>query len=201
MTATLVRPREAGFTLVELLVALVMAGVVLAGAGVAFQMASVTARGGTDQAQAQQNARAAIARMIQEIRGAGYDPTGKAPAYNFTAIANQGAQTLQLQNDLNGNGVLDGAGACDVSALTEKVGYRVVGNDLRRSTDAPTNACEGTVVGGVTALSFTYYDANDAVTAVAADIRTVLVTLTLRSEMGGASRSITMADRVRLRNR
>ena len=195
------RSREAGFTLTELLVALAMAGVVLAGASLAFQMASTTARGGTDQAQAQQNARAAVARMIQEIRGAGYDPTGKAPAYNFTAIANQGAQTLQLQNDLNGNGVLDGAGACDVSAQTEKVGYRLVGNDLRRSTDAPTNACEGTVVGGVTNLRFDYYNADDNLTADPTLIRTVVVTLTLRSEMGGASRSITMTDRVRLRNR
>jgi len=195
------RSREAGFTLVELLVAMVMAAVVLAAASLAFQMAGATVRGGTDQAQAQQNARVAVERMIQEIRGAGYDPTGKAPAYNFTAIANQAAQALMLQNDFNGNGVLDPAGLCDVTAVTEKVGYRLVGVDLRRSTDAPTNACEGTIVSGVTALNFTYLDANDNPTAVAADIRTVVVSVTMRSEMGPGGRSVTVGDRARLRNR
>lgn len=197
----LVKNRSAGFTVIELLIALAMAGFVLAASGLAFQLGARTLRGGADQADAQQNARWALERMVQEIRGAGYDPTATAPTYNFDAIASQSATALTLQNDFNGNAVLDAPGACDASALREKVAYRLVGTELRRSTNPPTNDCEAVVIGGVTALSFTYLDADGVATATAANIRTIVVTMTITSQTGGTGRSVGVVDRVRLRNR
>jgi prepilin-type N-terminal cleavage/methylation domain-containing protein len=191
-----------GFTLVELLVAMSVASIVLVAAGLAFQFASGTLASGSDQADVQQNARWVLERMVQEIRGAGYDPRATLGGSAFTALASQTATSLVLQSDYNGNGLIEApAGPCDVTATTEKVGYRLVSNELRRATDAPTNACESPIVNGVTALTFSYYDADGNVTAIASAIRTVEIALTLNSTTGGVERKATVADRVRLRNR
>jgi prepilin-type N-terminal cleavage/methylation domain-containing protein len=195
----------AGFTLIELLVALGMSAFVIAGAGVAFQLGAQTLRGGTDQVDAQHNARWAIERMIQEIRGAGYSPTANPPTYPFDAIASPASTGLTIQNDYNGNGVIDAAGGCDLTATPERVSYRQVDTRLRRSTNPPTYSCEGSIVHGVENLSFTYLDADGNAIAnpagAPATIRTVVISLTLESLSGGAGRQVTVTDRVRIRNR
>jgi type IV pilus assembly protein PilW len=196
--------RSAGFTLVEMLIALAMGSLILAGAGVAFQLGAQTLRGGADQADAQQNARWALERMVQEIRGAGYDPTSSPPTYTFDAVTFNvatAATNLTLQNDFNGNGALDAAGACDASAIKERVAYYLAGTDLRRSTDAPANTCEATIVGGVTNLAFGYLDADGNATTTPSLVRTVTVAVTVVSQTGGAGRRVAVQDRVRLRNR
>lgn len=195
------KSRSAGFTLIELLVALATAALVLAGAGIAFRVGAQTLRGGADQADAQQNARWALERIVQEIRGAGYDPTAIAPTYHFDPVTSQSATGLTLQNDLNGNGVLDNPGACDVNAIPEKVAYRLVGTQLRRTTNPPTNSCEATIIDGVSSLGFTYLDADGVATATPSAIRTIVVTMTIASQTGGSGRTISVTDRVRLRNR
>jgi hypothetical protein len=141
--------------------------------------------------------------VIEQIRGAGYDPTASPPTYNFDAIANPTATSLALQSDFNGNGALDApSGACDPTAVAEQVGYRLVGTELRRSTDPVANSCEAVVVSGVSNLSFTYLDADGNTAASASAIRTVVVSLTASSEGGGsATRATAVTDRVRLRNR
>jgi type IV pilus assembly protein PilW len=195
------RNRSAGFTLVELLVALAMAAFVLAAAGVAFRLGAQTLRGGADQADAQQSARWALERMVQEIRGAGYDPTATGTTYNFDAVTGQSATSVSLQNDLNGNALIDAPGACDANAITERVAYRLVGTQLRRSTDPPNNTCEAAIIGNVTALDFTYLDADGTATATAANVRTIVIAMTVSSETGGSGRRVSVTDRVRLRNR
>jgi len=193
----------AGFTLVELLVAMAVASIVLVGAGLAFQFAAGTLASGSDQADVQQNARWVLERMMQEIRGAGYDPRATLGGGTFAALTSATATSLIMQSDYNGNGVPGEAqaGPCDVTTTTENVGYRLVGDQLRRSTDPPTYTCETPIVNGVTSLTLTYYDADDNVTATAAAVRTVEITLTLNSTTGGSERKATVADRVRLRNR
>ncbi len=190
-----------GFTLVELLVGLAVAALVLAAAGLVLQFGLGAVQASANQAEAQQGARWALERMVQEIRGAGYDPTATPPAYHFDAVTAATATGLTLQSDLNGNGVVDPSGSCDPAAVTERVGYRLVGTELRRATDPPANTCEAPVVAGVTGFDLAYLDADGNPTATPSAIRTVAVTVTLAAGSGGAGRSVTLADRVRLRNR
>lgn len=190
-----------GFTLVELLVALVVAVLVAAAASTAFQLGTRTLLAAAAQTEAQQNARWALERMISEIRGAGYDPTGRPPAYTFDPIVGATPTSLTIQSDFNGNGILDPPGACDPTAVTERVAYRLSGTQLLRATDPPANACESVVVSGVTALRFTYLDADGNPAATPAAIRTVVVTVTVRAEGAQGPGTVAMTDRVRLRNR
>lgn len=190
---------EAGFTLTELLVAMVLAALILTGTTAAFQTGSQIVTASARQAEAQQGARWAILRMIEEIRGAGYDPTATPPTFNFAAITNQTASSLTLQNDWNGDTAI-AAGACSWQA-TEQIRYQLVGANLNRSSNPGNAACDETVATGVQALTFTYLQENNTVTAVSANIRTVVVSLTVTSGTGAFARTVTMVDRVRLRNR
>ena len=197
---------QEGLTTLELMVACALATIVLAAATLAFQVGQTTTLTTTDQAEAQQKARWGLERMVQEIRQAGLDPCqtprcATAPPH-FDAITDQGPATLTIQNDFNGNGQIDApVGPCDPTAVTERVRYQLTGNQLFRSTDPANAACDAPAVSGVTALSFTYLDENGNVTATASAIRTVVVSVTTRSENSGPVRSIAMADRVRIRNR
>lgn len=197
------RSAEAGFTLAELLAAMTVGVLVLIAAGFAFQVAGGTLSRGSDQTEAQQNARWALERMTQEIRGAGYNPT----AVNFAAISVPTQTSLILQSDFNGNGVLDAPGGCDPTGPSERVSYRLVGTELRRATDPPANACEAVVVGGVRQLALSYLDMSGnplpfpIPPAAEAAVRSVVVTLTLQPETGGTQPVVTLTDRVRLRNR
>jgi prepilin-type N-terminal cleavage/methylation domain-containing protein len=196
---------QEGFTALELMIACGIGAIVLAAATLAFQAGQTTTLTATNQAEAQQKARWGIERMIQEIRQAGLDPCqtprcATAPPH-FDAITKQGPTTLTIQNDFNGNGQIDVPAACDPTAVTEKVRYQLTDNQLYRSTNPANAACDTPAVSGVTALSFTYLDENGNVTATASAIRTVVVSVTTRSENGGAEQSIVMTDRVRIRNR
>jgi type IV pilus assembly protein PilW len=197
---------EQGLTALELLVASALAVIVLAAASLAFQAGQTTTLATTDQAEAQQKTRWGLERMIQEIRGAGLDPCqtprcATAPPH-FDAITGQGVTTLTIQNDLNGNGVIDApAGACDPTAVTERVRYRLNAGQLYRSTDPNNAACDVPAVSGVAALSFTYLDEAGNVTATSSAIRTVIVSVTASSETTKPDRAIVMSDRVRIRNR
>jgi type II secretory pathway component PulJ len=198
---------QAGFTLLELLIGGVVTAIVLAAVTLAYQVGQTTLVAATNQAEAQQKARWGLERMVQEIRGAGLDPCqpprcATAPPH-FDAITNQGSTTLTIQNDFNGNGLIDApAGPCDPTAVTERVRYRLVGNQLFRSTNPADAACDAPVVSGVATFGLTYLDEAGNVTASGPAIRTVVVSVTMASESGsGRNRSVAMADRVRIRNR
>ena len=194
---------ECGFTITELLVALAVVALVLAGALGTLEVGLATVRTSAGRAETQGNARVAMERMVPDIRSAGYDPTGAM----FDVVTNQSATSVTLQSDRNASGVIDApaAGACDPTGPSEIVRYRLVGAELRRSVNPAIDGCETVVVGGVQVLAFTYLDATGAATAVSANIRTVTVSLTLRPETAGHNShqptAATMADRVRLRNR
>jgi type IV pilus assembly protein PilW len=91
---------ESGFTLVEIMVALVLSGIVAAGIYKAFsaQREVYVIQDGT--VEMQQNLRAGMDLMVKEIRMAGYDPTGNAKATIVTATAS----TIHFTMDRNGNG-------------------------------------------------------------------------------------------------
>ncbi len=180
----------AGFTLVELLVALMVAGLVLAATFGSLHQGQQGYLLGVAQLEAQQNARVALERMAQEIRTAGFDPTGA----DFPAIVNPAPTSFTIQKDLNGDGVIDAAG--------ETVTYLLRGTTLRRNAGGGAQP----VIEGVHALAFTFLDADGAATTVPERIRTVLIDLATRpgAAPGAAvlgNFAVRMRTQVRLRNR
>jgi hypothetical protein len=92
--------------------------------------------------------------------------------------------------------------------VTVTVQYSLTGTNLQRNqtVPAPVAAQPETVIGGVSALAFTYYDANNVLTTTAANVRTVNIRLTTQPEnaplasYSPTNQKFMVEDRVRLRN-
>jgi prepilin-type N-terminal cleavage/methylation domain-containing protein len=201
---------QRGFTLTELLVATAMMGFVLSAGLLALQAGTQASEVTTGRAEAQSNVRFALAQMVAEMRGAGYDPTrnGFDPVDGPTLALS----SVQIVGDLDADGTIDAPGnPCDASAPAERVRYRLVGTDLMRAvmTSATTAACEAVLIGGVQSVSFTYFDATGATlpaaTASAPSVQAIQVSLSLKPESITGPRqgagAATMTDRARFRNR
>lgn len=129
-------PREDGFSLVEMLVAMGVAAVIGAGAVSFVRMQSLALRTEAAQMDVSDEARAVSEFMAREIRMAGYNPRCLNPS-PVTAIVTAGPQQLHVQYDLNENGALDGG-----ATASEDVTYQY---------NAGTESIER-VVGGVTTV-------------------------------------------------
>src|SRR3990172_4023756 len=135
------RADQRGFTLAEFLVAIALVGLIMTGLLTFMMSGNQTYVTGSNQIEAQQAARVALARMVREIRGAGYNPTGapacppltKCPIVGAPGFGNPTATALMIQNDLDGNGTFE-----------EQIAYTLNGTDLQRQGQ--------TIVGGVQAL-------------------------------------------------
>lgn len=179
-----------GFTLVELLVALAVVALVLAGTLGVLLQGQQSYLFGLGRLEAQQNARAALERMAQEIRTAGFDPIGA----DFPAILNPTSTSLTIQKDLNGNGMIDATG--------ETITYLLRGTTLRRNAGGGAQP----VIEGVQGLTFTYLDADGAPATEPQRISTVIIALTVQADSFPAvtargALAATMRTQVRLRNR
>jgi type IV pilus assembly protein PilW len=156
---------QRGFTLVELLVSVALAGVVMAtvySSYVSQQKAYVTQE---QVAMMQQNLRAALYHLERDIRMAGYDPTGKAGAGIVTANAN----SIRFTKD---DGTQDG----DLLDSNEDITYSLDGQRILRKNPGNQQVAEN-----IDALNFVYLDANGAVTATLNDIRSVQISIVART--------------------
>jgi Tfp pilus assembly protein PilW len=197
---------EGGFTLAELLVACAVIALVMAGLLVMLQTGLETYLIGSNRVEATQSVRLAIERMSREIRVTGFCPTclGTAP---FTAIAALPTATgFTIQNDWDGDGAINTVGTVTDANGTvrgEQIVYAFAGGSLTRQE---TGFGLETLAAGINSLTFTYQDSAGVTTAVAADIRTIVVTLTTQPQNQPAATQqgrvlVTMTDSVRLRNR
>ncbi|MGH7356814.1 MAG: PilW family protein [Candidatus Rokuibacteriota bacterium] len=131
---------ERGFTLAELLVAIAVIGLLMGALFVTLQQGQSAFLFGSSRAEVQQNARAALAKMVEELR------TGS----TVTALS---ATSITFQ-------FVDFDPINPTVGLPTTVQYSRVGNDLQRNQTAPVPAAE-TLVGGVTNLSFTGFNQDD----------------------------------------
>ncbi|MDO8476893.1 MAG: prepilin-type N-terminal cleavage/methylation domain-containing protein [Candidatus Rokubacteria bacterium] len=203
---------ERGFTLAEMLVVCALLGTVMAGVLSLVMVGQQSATATANKVDAQANARMGIERIIGEIREAGYLPQGPqcptapttpCPPYNyaFPAITAQTATALTVQNDWNADNVIQAAAVTDpISGATrgEQVVYSFASGQLRRQ-EIGVDGAAVPLAAGIIGLTYTYLDQNNAVTATAANIRTVTITLTTQQSAGQPQ--VTMVHRVRLRNR
>jgi type II secretory pathway component PulJ len=198
------RNGEAGFTLVEVLVAATMMFAVLFALYAVFDV-SVRAFGyGGDKMDAVGNARLALDRMEREIRAAyPYDPTADPPRrYLFldpldpTMPAVPTATRIVFGNETGGDRKI---------SASEVVGYYLSGHDLRRSKGGSVQTLVDSVA--TDGLRFTpCRSADDCPPAVAvtdeAEVRLVRIELAVEVERRGEdSARQRLATDVYLRNR
>jgi prepilin-type N-terminal cleavage/methylation domain-containing protein len=137
--------------------------------------------------------------------------TGGVPCYKFVPITGQSATALTLQYNWDGstcavpcspiNTVAMVADPMNCPAGTcrgEQVTYSLSGGNLRRQ-ESVVDGAPVIIASGITALTFTYRDENNNVTAAPDLIRIVEISVTAQTATRGAF--VTMVDRVRLRNR
>jgi len=178
--------RADGFTLVELLVALMVAGLVLTATFGFLHQAQQSYLLAVARLEAQQSVRVALERMAREIQTAGFDPTGA----DFPAIVDPAPTSFTIQKDLSGDGVIDDTG--------ETVTYLLRGTTLRRNAGGGAQP----VIEGVQALAFTYLDADGAPTTLPEQIRAVRIDLATRASPAlNAPALVAMRTQVRFRNR
>ena len=192
-----------GFSLIELLVALVIMSVVsLAIYGVF----SISSRSYTTQsvtADVQQSVRASMEVILQDIRMAGLDP---AASGNF-GIELAEVSKLRFTSDSIDAGTGDFNGALD-NTNSERITYVLQGTQLNQILYETTSSENSQpLISDVQNLTFTYFDAdgNDLGSPVPSlqlqDIRMVNVSITVEEPAGrGAPVRRTLVKQVKCRN-
>ena len=192
-----------GFSLNELLVAMVIMSVV---SSAIYGVFSISSRSYTTQsvtADVQQSVRSAMELMLQDIRVAGLDPTASG---NF-GIELAEAEKLRFTSDsidagLNDfNGTLDDTNAERITYVRQSTQLNQI---LYETTDSESSA---PLISDVKNLKFTYFDAdgNDLGSPVPpaqlSDIRTINVSITVEEPAGrNAPVRRTLTNGVKCRN-
>ncbi len=200
--------KQAGFTLVELMVAITVASIVIIAMYAAYRLQVQTAAAQDSVTQMQQNQRAGLDILIDDLRMAGYDPeetdkfgfeisaTFSDGAANTEAVTTN-ATTLAFTLDVDGDGNLDkspedvnGDGVIDMAEM-EQIAYRLNNMKLERySTIAGTSEWQ-TVAEDIEAIEL-YYTLEDGTktlaptAAQAVSIRSIDISLLARSEQRDA---------------
>ncbi|MEE9153776.1 MAG: prepilin-type N-terminal cleavage/methylation domain-containing protein [candidate division NC10 bacterium] len=187
---------QSGFTLLEMLISSAIFAIVLFAIYTIYITSQATSTRGINKIEVQQNARVAMRRMAREIRMAGYDRGSAIPAQGSpTAVQVATATTLTFIADVTGDGD------------SERVTYQLQGTQLIRESASwvggvwtPTPPASSELADSVITLSFTYYDANDNVTATLAAIQRITIGITTQEATGGMQQTFPLTLDVRLRN-
>ena len=172
---------ERGFTLAELLVASAVLGMIMLGVFTVQRQGLSAYQVGSARVEVQQNARAALETMFNEIRTALEITAPVAAGCGTGPVPTGGGATSIAIRDQNGTAVQ----------------YQLVGTNLQRNTEV--------LVGGVQRLRIWCYDAGGTLTATAVNVRSVHVQVSTQTESVVATTSernqhALMETRVRLRN-
>src|SRR3989304_361594 len=186
-----------GFTLLEALIMSSIFVIVLFAVYTSFESGQKTVTWGETKAEVQQTARVAMGMMANEIRTAGYDPSnppvGVIPGLaSPTAIQVANANTLTFIADVDGDNV------------TDRVTYRLQGTQVMRDFASwgggifPVPVAEQ-LADGITALTFAYFDGNDAPGPAPENIRRITIGLTTQRSAGGKQETVPLPMAVGVR--
>jgi prepilin-type N-terminal cleavage/methylation domain-containing protein len=172
-----------GHSLPELLVAMAVLGLVMAGALSLLQSSLAAYRWGGARVESQRSARIALERMAKELREAGYDPR----AAGIDAITVAEPARVVFQRDLDGDGAVD--------PTSERVTFLLRPGESVLRRDAGGGAQP--VVNDVRRLALTYFDRDGVATADPAAVAAIRIDI----EVGSAAAAVSMQTDVTLRNR
>ena len=186
--------RLAGFTLVELMIAIVVLSIVVVGVS-SILMTSGRAESRTvRRARLQGDARQTLYLMTTEIRQAGADPGN--PPIGLVGLASASDASVHIRADLNGNG------AIETAEPSEDITYAWDSTAKVIRRDPGTGAA--VVDSNVTALTFTYFDATGLPVVPtplsAADCARVCSIGVSMTALDNDSQPITLTARIALRN-
>lgn len=166
---------DSGFTLVEIMVALAISGIVMASIYTAFLSQHNSYLAQEQVAEMQQNIRAGVNMMSREIRMAGFDPSGT-KKYNVLAAS---SNSFSFTADINMDGGAPGAGETFLYELYD-TGADGINDALRRIPGA--NTVDFAVAENIEQLEF-YYTLADGTQTTAptasqlAEIRNVQISI------------------------
>jgi prepilin-type N-terminal cleavage/methylation domain-containing protein len=137
--------------------------------------------------------------------------TAGVPCYKFVPVTSPAATSLTLQYNWDGSTCVVPCSPINTGALVidpmtcptaacrgEQITYALSSGNITRQ-EVIVDATPVVIASGITALTFTYRDENNNVTALPELIRTVEISVTAQTATKGAY--VTMVDRIRLRNR
>jgi len=171
-------PATAGFTLVELMVALAVGSIVMAAVMTAFLSQHNTYLAQGQVVEMQQNARVALDMLELDIRSAGYDPNNLGAGITTAGIdpLTGVAATLTFTRD-DGTGVLETISYSLVDAFATEGRNDGVVDDLGRNEGIGSQP----VAENISQLEFRYLNGDGNPTAVLADIRSIQVSILVQS--------------------
>ena len=172
---------DKGFTLTEILVAMAISGVVMAGIYSAYSSQQRSYIVQEQVAGMQQSLRAAMDLMERELRMVGFDPYGNSGADIITAGGDNITFTFVADDDLYDN---DGDGDTDESGELKTIRYSLYDSggdgdaDLGRKVGSGNNK---PVAENIDTLNFIYLRENGTPTADISEIRSIQITMIARS--------------------
>ena len=174
-----IKSNKKGFTLVELLVAMAISGIVAGAIFTAFLSQQKSYLVQEQVAEMQQNIRAAMDIMVREIRMAGYDPTG----FSGATILGANSSNINITMDI------DGDGNCSSTETITYSLYDAYGdsdNDIGRQVGS-SSSTKRAVAENIEEIEFYYTlaDGTNATAPATADytkIRSVQIAILARAE-------------------
>jgi type IV pilus assembly protein PilW len=186
-------PRNGGFTLTEVLMAMAIGGIVLSSVYSSFTTQQRSYQVTGDVTAVQQNLRAAMCLMEREVRMAGYDPreTAGATFHDVTQIP----LCPDMAFEFSWDGAASGTNPDGTLTPNEHIYYARNSKDdtLRRQIGAGGYQ---TIAEYITGVTFLCYDQEGNLTTTPNDVRSVLIQLSA----GQDSYTRTLESRVGCRN-
>lgn len=160
------RRKEHGFTMVELLVAMAMAGIVIGAIYSTYKSQQDSYVAQTHVVEMQQNLRAALYVIGRDIRMAGFNPAGIFDLAGFVQSLDDGdgleatdSTTMAFTIDDDANGAISSTLSANNNA--EQIAYRLDSNRLQKFMyDAGNGWRWETVAENIDAIDFVYLDGN-----------------------------------------
>jgi type IV pilus assembly protein PilW len=186
------KPRASvGFTIIEVLMVLAIMSIAFGTIYKSFEQLNRSYTAESVKAGVQQGARFAVEFMVQDIRLAGLDPMETANAGVTVGVPLPTSNWIEFTADSNYDGEIV------ATDPFERIRYELVGDELRQTN----HLGQETMLDNVTNLSFTFLDADDQTTTTNAEIRSVVISLTMERTAGRSEPvSRTYTTTVRCRN-